>query len=156
MIPSSQLTIRLAEAGDETHWKSLWRSYLTFCKAELDDDITDLTWQRGLDPTATLQIWVAVVDNAVTGFAVCVLHDGTWTRTPICYLEDLFVGNAHRGLGIGRALLTNLVDHAKTSNWARLYWHTKNDNAVARQLYDSFTEADTLVRYRLLLNPPSS
>lgn len=145
------ITIRAAQAHDKAQWAELWQAYLRFCESELANDITELTWQRILDPTSSIAAWVAEVDNDLAGFSVCVVHAGTWTRTPICYLEDLFVGNTHRGRGVGRALLIHLVEHANKVGWSRVYWHTKNDNAVARRLYDSFTQADTLVRYRLLL-----
>lgn len=148
----ANITIREPVENDEAQWKALWQAYLKFCVADLADDITNLTWQRILDPTSPIDAWVAQLNEQIVGFAVCVVHAGTWTRTPICYLEDLFVSETHRGHGVGRALLKFLVDHAGEVGWARLYWHTKNDNAVARQLYDSFVEADTLVRYRMLFD----
>ena len=37
--------------------------------------------------------------------ANCVVHASTWSRQPKCYLEDLFVDPAARGLDVGRALL---------------------------------------------------
>jgi len=152
MTSSPEIIIRRAQAGDAAQWKVLWQSYLKFCGADLADDITELTWQRILDPTSPIHAWVGVTGTQRAGFAVCVEHAGTWTRTPICYLDDLFVGEAYRGRGVGRALLSSLAAHANEAGWSRLYWHTKNDNAVARRLYDSFVEADTLVRYRLLFD----
>lgn len=47
--------------------------------------------QRMLDVNSSVLGRVAVVDDAVVGFAICVLHEGTRVTTPICYLEDLFV-----------------------------------------------------------------
>jgi hypothetical protein len=42
----------------------------------------------------------------VIGFAMCVLHEGTWSTAPICYLEDLFVDAAERGAGpVRRSLM---------------------------------------------------
>jgi ribosomal protein S18 acetylase RimI-like enzyme len=79
-----------------------------------------------------------------------VLHSGTWTVDPVCYLEDLFVDPEHRGRGIGEALIRDLVATAKSKGWSRLYWHTRNSNAAARSVYDRFTLADDFVRYRLI------
>jgi ribosomal protein S18 acetylase RimI-like enzyme len=84
------------------------------------------------------------------GFSVCVLHSGTWTTDPICYLEDLFVAPDQRGRGIGEALIRDLVTTAKSKGWSRLYWHTRSSNAAARSVYDRFTLADDFVRYRLI------
>jgi GNAT superfamily N-acetyltransferase len=81
-----------------------------------------------------------------------VLHAGTWTEQPICYLEDLFVDPTLRGKGIGEALIDDLVAQAKERGWSRLYWHTRGDNAVARRLYNKFAAADDFVRYRLMFD----
>jgi GNAT superfamily N-acetyltransferase len=82
---------------------------------------------------------------------VNVLHEGTWSTAPICYLEDLFVAPEARGGGIGRALIADLVERGKARGWSRLYWHTRAGNAQARQLYERFVAADDFCRYRLVL-----
>ena len=147
------ITIRDPNADDEAQWKALWAGYTRFFDTDLPDDITQLTWQRILDPGSSIEARVADVDGTLVGFAVLVLHAGTWTRQPICYLEDLFVDSAHRGDGVGHRLLQDVVELANKKQWARLYWHTKTDNAAARHLYDRFVEADTFVRYRLVFGP---
>ena len=89
------------------------------------------------------------MDGHVIGFALCLLHEATWVKEPVCYLEDLFLDEAARGKGIGKALLDDLVEKAKANGWARLYWHTDEGNETARRLYDKYTEADGHVRYRM-------
>jgi hypothetical protein len=44
-------------------------------------------------------------EKKVIGFAMCILHEGTWSTAPICYLEDLFVDAAERGAGAGKGSL---------------------------------------------------
>ena len=94
---------------------------------------------------------VAETGGEVAGFALSVLHAGTWTTAPVCYLEDLFVAPEHRGRGIGEALVRDLVGLATTNGWSRIYWHTQAGNKKARSVYDRFTKADDFVRYRLFL-----
>jgi GNAT superfamily N-acetyltransferase len=60
----------------------------------------------------------------LVGFAICLVHEATWVKEPVCYLEDLFLDEAARGQGIGKALLDDLVTKARSNGWARLYWHT--------------------------------
>ena len=79
------------------------------------------------------------------------LHPTSWTLTPACYLEDLFVDPDMRGNGIGRALIDDLVRLGRDNGWSRIYWHTRQSNEAARRLYDKFAEADDFVRYRLSL-----
>jgi GNAT superfamily N-acetyltransferase len=94
---------------------------------------------------------IAERNARVVGFSVSVLHESSWTSSPTCYLEDLFVDPTLRGAGLGRALVQDLIDLGRARGWARLYWHTQADNERARRLYDSFVEADTFVRYRVTL-----
>jgi GNAT superfamily N-acetyltransferase len=93
-----------------------------------------------------------LLDDRVIGFTASVIHEATWSRDPVCYLEDLFVDQSARGKGIGRALIQDLIDLGREHGWSRIYWHTRADNLAARRLYDKFVPADDFVRYRLFLN----
>lgn len=154
------ITIRDPQAPDEEGWRRLWSGYVHFYAADVPEVVTAATWQRMLDPAAPLFGRLAVQRDAegiaaaperIVGFAVCVLHAGTWTLDPVCYLEDLFVDPPARGGGVGRALIEDLVSLARAGGWSRLYWHTRASNAAARRLYDCFGAADDYVRYRLVL-----
>ena len=94
---------------------------------------------------------IAEWQGAVAGFTVSVLHPGSWTLTPICYLEDLFVDPEARGQGLGRALIDDLITMARNHGWSKIYWHTRQSNETARRLYDRYVEADDFVRYRMFL-----
>jgi len=113
--------------------------------------VTAGTWGRMLTPRSPLFGRLAQWNGEVAGFTVSVLHQGSWTLDPICYLEDLFVAPKVRDHGIGRALIADLLARAKERGWSRLYWHTRQGNAPARRLYDEFGVADDFVRYRLNL-----
>jgi GNAT superfamily N-acetyltransferase len=145
------VAIRDARPEDEQRWRELWSDYLTFYGVNLAPDITGMTWRRIFDPASTIFMRVAEVDREVMGFALCITHEGTWTRTLDCYLEDLFVDEAARGKGVGRALLDDLVALSKAKGWTRLYWHTDETNATARKLYDSYVKSDGHIRYRITL-----
>lgn len=152
-IQLSRTNVRAAAPEDYLAWRRLWDQYLTFLKAEVSEAMTATTWARILDPARPdLFARLAERDGAVVGFAVCVLHAGTWTQAPICYLEDLCVDEAVRGGGVGKALIDDLLDLARQFGWSRLYWHTEASNSRARRLYDRFVKADGLVRYRILLD----
>ena len=47
--------------------------------------------------------------DGVIGMANYIIHENTWTLTPVCYLEDLFVDPAKRAVGVGRQLIDWLV-----------------------------------------------
>ncbi len=143
------LTIRSAEPRDEQAWRRLWGLYLTFYDVHLEPDVTDATWARLMNPQEAMKVRVADVNGEVAGFAIHLPHASTWVKDPDCYLEDLFLDDRFRGKGIGRALIDDLVALCKANGWARLYWHTDEDNATARKLYDSYVKSDGHVRYRM-------
>jgi GNAT superfamily N-acetyltransferase len=142
-------TIRAALPSDEPVWRELWRGYLDFYRAQLDDEVTRRTWKRILDPDSQVMCVVAELEGRVVGFAHCVVHENTWETQAVCYLEDLFVAPDARGAGVGTALIEWLRNAMRAEGWARIYWVTHGDNVQARRLYDRFTLADGFVRYVL-------
>lgn len=148
---TNEIIIRVAQAADESQWRSLWAAYLKFYAWNLTDEVTSGTWQRVLSETSAIHARVATYNGIVVGFSIYVLHEGSWTLAPHCYLEDLFVDSAYRGKGIGRALIDDLLALAKLQKWERLYWHTQTSNINARVLYDQYAPADDVVRYKITI-----
>ncbi|HBQ7842244.1 TPA: GNAT family N-acetyltransferase [Klebsiella aerogenes] len=144
------IDIREPADRDYSAWRALWEGYTQFYNSPQPETVTEYTWRRLLDPQSPVIGRVAVVDGEVLGFAICVLHEGTWVTTPVCYLEDLFVAPKARGRGVARTLIQTLQAEGEKQGWSRLYWHTRHDNP-ARRLYDEFTPADDYVRYLMKL-----
>ena len=144
------VTFRAIQAEDKAQWLTLWKGYNEFYGSNPPDNVTEHTWQRILDPQSSMFCRVACVDGHLAGFTICVLHEGTWVLTPICYLEDLFVDPAFRGKGVARSLMQFVLNEAKEQGWSRFYWHTRIHNP-ARKLYDEFVAADDFVRYSVTL-----
>lgn len=138
--------IRNAEDGDLASWLALWKGYLAFYESELDDEVTLHTWKRALLPDSGVLCRLAEIEGEVVGFTFCVIHPGTWSRQPLCYLEDLFVAGEKRGRGAGRSLIDAVCEEARVRNWSKVYWVTKTDNP-ARALYDKVAVLDDFVRY---------
>jgi ribosomal protein S18 acetylase RimI-like enzyme len=145
------VTVRDAQASDETAWRELWAQYLSFYETDLAEDVTAATWLRLVERRDGMWGRVAESSGRIVGFSVSVLHAGSWTVQPVCYLEDLFVAPEARGGGAGKALIADLMALARINGWSHVYWHTRQSNAVARRLYDQFGPADDFVRYRITL-----
>ena len=106
-----------------------------------------------MDPAAPVHAIVAErAGEGVIGMANYVIHENTWTLTPVCYLEDLFVDADKRAAGVGQALIDWLVAQMKAQRWSRLYWNTRENNYRARGLYDKYTPHSGFVRY-VISNP---
>jgi GNAT superfamily N-acetyltransferase len=145
------MILRWATPADEAGWRRLWQGFLDYYQVSLAPEVTDFTWKRLMDAQSPLKARLACKGDAVLGFAIHQHHPSTWVMGDDCYLEDLFVAPEGRGQGIGRALIDDLVTHARAMGWKRLYWNTDASNETARRLYDSFTPDDGHVRYRLTL-----
>lgn len=150
-MSQATFTIRFAQASDRDQWQNLWRGYLQFYRASLADDLTDLLWQRILDPEHEIECRVACDgDNRLLGLVHFFAHAHTWSAAPVCYLNDLFVDPDIRGGGIGAALIEAVVERARDCGWSEVYWHTQQDNAVARGLYDKLTGGtDGFINYSI-------
>lgn len=144
------VAVREARPGDHAAWLKLWQGYNDFYGSNLEDGVTAFTWKRILSPDAPLICRVAEVGDAVIGFALCVMHEGTWVTKPVCYLEDLYVDESMRGRGAGKALIEALRDEGQQQGWAKIYWVTREHNP-ARKLYDRLAVVDDFVRYTMKL-----
>lgn len=80
---------------------------------------------------------VAEADGAAAGFALFFHNYSTFLTKPGIYLEDLFVEPAHRGRGIGKALLARLAALALERGCGRLEWSVLDWNAPAIGFYES-------------------
>lgn len=74
-------------------------------------------------------------DGAVVGFALWFLNFSTWEGVHGIYLEDLFVEPAHRGSGLGKALLGALAEIALDRGYARFEWWVLDWNTPSIDFY---------------------
>jgi len=86
----------------------------------------------------------------LTGIVQYLFHRSTWTPGNYCYLQDLFVSEDARGLGVGRALIEAVYEKAKAAGASRVHWLTQTGNAQARILYDQVADNSGFMQYRKL------
>lgn len=146
----SPLRIRALTAADRPDWDEMWAGYLTFYKSSLPPEISDNTFARLL-AGELIGLIAEDGEGRVLGFAHALLHANTWSPKPVCYLEDLFVREAARGTGAGRAFIEALIVRGKAEGWLRLYWQTASDNHTAQLLYDRLATRTDWLRYELEL-----
>lgn len=75
---------------------------------------------------------VGEVQGQVVAFALYFTNFSTFLARPGLYLEDLYVQPAHRGSGLGKALLTRLAGIAAERGYGRFEWSVLdwNENAI--------------------------
>lgn len=72
----------------------------------------------------------------VVAFALFFTNFSTFLAQPGLYLEDLYVKPEHRGVGIGKALLTKLATLALERNCGRFEWSVLDWNENAIRFYE--------------------
>jgi GNAT superfamily N-acetyltransferase len=79
---------------------------------------------------------VADVNGAAVGFALFFTNYSTFLGKPGLYLEDLYVQGAHRGKGIGEAVLSRLARIANERDCGRFEWSVLDWNVDAIRFYE--------------------
>ncbi len=74
--------------------------------------------------------------GAVVAFALFFTNFSTFLGKPGLYLEDLYVQPAHRGAGLGKALLQRLAALAVARNCGRFEWSVLDWNRNAIDFYE--------------------
>ncbi len=101
---------------------------------QLRADEERLTRALFADPPAASAL-MAELDDEVVGYAVFFRTFSTFLAIQGVWLEDLFVRPAHRGAGVGKALLAAVAAHLREIGGERLEWAALDWNEPALGFY---------------------
>ena len=147
MDDAAPLTISCLSAADRARWGDLWGQYLAFYETSVPDAVYEHTWARILADREIHCLAARGYDGGIVGITHFLFHAHGWTMAPSCYLQDLYVDAAARGLGAGRALIEAVGVRARESGADRMYWMTNAANATARSLYDRIATHRGFIKY---------
>jgi GNAT superfamily N-acetyltransferase len=91
----------------------------------------------GFGERPLFEVVIAEWKGEPVGFAFFFHNYSTWQGRAGLYLEDLFVRESHRGLGIGRALLVHLARIAVERGCGRFVWQVLDWNRPAIDFYEA-------------------
>jgi GNAT superfamily N-acetyltransferase len=135
--PALRFTLRAAEARDVPAIVGLIRELAVFEKLEHLVQVTPQSLHPHLfGERLAAEAVVADVAGAAVGFALFFTNFSTFLGKPGLYLEDLYVQPAHRGAGVGRALLSHLAALANQRDYGRFEWSVLDWNADAIRFYE--------------------
>lgn len=80
---------------------------------------------------------VARRDGIPVGYALYFYNFSTFLARPGLYVEDIYVQQAHRNLGIGRQILRALAHIAQENECGRIEWSVLDWNAPSIAFYKS-------------------
>jgi GNAT superfamily N-acetyltransferase len=144
----SNIAIRPIRLDERADWEPLWKGYQAFYKVVISDETTAVTWTRLHDPAEPMGVLGAYVDGKLHGIVHYLFHRSCWSIGNYCYLQDLFVAEDARNLGLGRALIEAVEEQARAAGASRIYWLTHETNTDARVLYDKLAESPGFIQYR--------
>jgi GNAT superfamily N-acetyltransferase len=146
-LPKERTMIRIAslQLSERTRWEDLWNEYQVFYGVVLPASVTESTWQRLHD--GRVHCLGARDEGRLVGIAHFLYHEDTWSTTPACYLQDLYVDSAVRGSGCGRKLIEAVAAASRKAGATYPYWLTHQSNAVARRLYDRLGQNQGFIHY---------
>ena len=140
--------IRKISDGDFTDWKDLFEKYLKFYETTVTDEIFKKTFERlSSSERKNQSALVAQKDNKLIGLAHFIYHPHNWKMEDVCYLQDLFVKEKFRGLGVAYSLITRIYSEADKHETPTVYWLTQDFNIRARKLYDRVGAKTAFIRY---------
>lgn len=144
----SNLEIRPVRREDEAEWRRLWTLYLAFYKTELPEAVFASTFARVISGKANEYAgFLAVHQGQPAGLVHYLFHRSCWSVENVCYLQDLYVDEAVRGTGAGRALIEAVYAAADEAGSPSVYWHTQHFNYAGRRLYDRVASLTPFLRY---------
>lgn len=139
--------MRQLQVGDKPAWEELFFAYLKFYETSPSDVNSELLWDRLTNSEPQIQALVAEANGVVIGIAHFHYQLSTWSETSHCYLEDLYVAEDARENGVAKALIQQVQELAIKQGCTELFWITKENNSIARKLYDQVANLSDFVRY---------
>jgi len=129
----SALLIRFATPDDVGLLLQLIRELAAYERAPdavvaTEDDLR----RYGFGPERRFEALIASVDDKPAGFALFFPDFSTWRGRPGLYLEDLYIRDWARGLGVGRRLMARLAAIAIERNWPALHFMVLDWNPARR------------------------
>lgn len=134
--------LRAARPGDETGILDRIQALAVY---EKEPDAVENTADAlrdtlfGAEPRAFCH--VVEREGVIVGIAIWFLTYSTWTGRHGIWLEDLFVDEAQRGSGYGKALISSLAEVCVDRGYSRLEWTVLDWNAPSIAFYRSIGAA---------------
>jgi len=147
----AEIKIAAVNAAEYESLLPLIGAYQRFYEVEqVDEERNRDFFRRFLAPSEEGMLLGARADGELIGYACLYWHFSSTRAVETVLMNDLFVSEAVRGRGVGRALIEASAEVARERGAAHLEWATAPDNLTAQRLYDSIgAERSEWVEYEL-------
>jgi len=136
---STDFQVRLIEENDRAGWELLWRGYQNHLRTKVPDTAVENTWNKLTDHSSGLVGIIVTIDTyRLAGLAHMSFSSSSWSRGPLCHLQDLFVNPDLRGQGAGHALMDAVFAEADKQKCSQVFWHLNRSDFRAKLLFDEY------------------
>ncbi len=130
--------IRRAESPDVPRMLELVHELALFERAPEEVTVTvEHMRDAGFGPDPVWVGWVAELEGAIVGMAVCYERYSTWKGRRL-YLEDIVVTEAARGHRVGDKLFRQCAAYAVEQDYSGMLWQVLDWNVDAHRFYDRY------------------
>lgn len=133
--PGRDITVRPAVPDDAEAVASLARALSITDGGRRSHFSAEAFRRDGFGPDAAFQTTLAETDGRVVGYAVYYTGYDTDTATRGVYLADLFVVEAARRQGVGRALMAEVAAVCRRAGGRWMFWSVLKRNRGGRRFY---------------------
>jgi GNAT superfamily N-acetyltransferase len=133
---SGEFRLRDAKIGDVGIVLHFIKQLAVYEKLAHEVEATEESLARWMfGPEAVAEAILAETPHGPVGFALFYRSFSTFMGRPGFYLEDLFVDEVARGLGIGKALIAEGAKRAVERGCGKYHWQVLDWNQPARDFY---------------------
>lgn len=132
-----KVEIRRLDSSSFGDFVELLEQFASYEKLEGPDKDAKLRLKKdGLDENPKYNAFVVFVDDKAAGFVVYFLTYATFSAKPTLFIEDIFVGEAYRGKGIGKSIFDHCIEEAKDKKCGRIDFAVLDWNQPAIDFYE--------------------
>lgn len=133
-----KIIIRKGTKKDIPAALGLVRELALFEKAPHEVTNTEVDMERdGFGDNPVFRMLVAESENLVIGIAIYFIKYSTWKGKGV-YLDDIVVGEAFRGQGVGSKLFNAVIEDCKKLQAKQLHWQVLDWNEPAIKFYEKY------------------
>ena len=141
--------IREIRLEDKNQWEELYRKYADFYEVEMNDKILNTVWEWIHDNNHDVCGLVYEKDNKIIGLAHYRKMPSPLKGKYVGFLDDLFVEPKNRRNGVGKKIIEEINKISKRNNWNLIRWITRDDNTIAKSLYEKLSKKTNWEVYEL-------
>ena len=104
---------------------------------------------KDLKEHPTAEVLFVIHDDRYVGMATTFTNYSTFNLKPYLYIHDVVILNETRGLGLGKELISKLIEISTQRGYCKLTLEVREDNVRAKSLYSKlgFQESEPMMHF---------